>query len=49
MPSGPPAEFGESFLIVSIIIESERVIFVRNKFEKHQCIYVYNNDIILNN
>ena len=27
MPSGPPAEFGES----SIIIESERVISVRNK------------------
>ena len=25
MPSGPPAEFGESSLIASIIIESERV------------------------
>ena len=24
MPSGPPAEFGESSLIASIIIESER-------------------------
>ena len=31
MPSGPPAEFGESSLIASIIIESERVISVRNK------------------
>ena len=31
MPSGPPAEFGESFLIASIIIESLRVISVRNK------------------
>ena len=30
MPSGPPAEFGESYLITSIIIESERVISVRN-------------------
>ena len=31
MPSGPPAEFRESSLIASIIIESERVISVRNK------------------
>ena len=31
MPSGPPAEFEESSLIASIIIESERVISVRNK------------------
>ena len=31
MPSGPPAEFGGSSLIASIIIESERVIYVRNK------------------
>ena len=31
MPSGPPAEFGESSLIASKIIESERVISVRNK------------------
>ena len=31
MPSRPPAEFGESTLIASIIIESERVIFFRNK------------------
>ena len=31
MPSGSPAEFGESSLIASIIIESERVISVRNK------------------
>ena len=31
MPTGPPAEFGESSLIASIIIESERVISVRNK------------------
>ena len=31
MPSGPPAEFGESSLISSIIIESERVISVGNK------------------
>ena len=31
MPSGPPAEFGEITLIASIMIESERVIFVRNK------------------
>ena len=31
MPSGPPAEFGESSLIASIIIESERGISVRNK------------------
>ena len=31
MPSGPPAEFGESSLIASIILESERVISVRNK------------------
>ena len=33
MASGPPAEFGESSLIASIIIKSERVnlVFVRNK------------------
>ena len=31
MPSGPPAEFEKSSLIASIIIESERVISVRNK------------------
>ena len=31
MPSGLPAEFGESSLIASIIIESERVISVKNK------------------
>ena len=31
MPSGPPAEFGESSLIASIIIESEKVISVKNK------------------
>ena len=31
MPSGPPAEFGESSLIASIIIESERVISARNQ------------------
>ena len=31
MPSGPPAEFGESSLIASIMKESERVISVRNK------------------
>ena len=31
MPSGPPAEFVESYLIALIIIESERVISVRNK------------------
>ena len=31
MPLGPPAEFGESSLIASIIIESERVISVRKK------------------
>ena len=31
MPSGPPAEFGGSSFIASIIIESERVISVRNK------------------
>ena len=31
MPSGPPAECGESSLIASIIIESERVLSVRNK------------------
>ena len=31
MPSGPHAEFGECSLIASIIIESERVISVRNK------------------
>ena len=31
MPSGPPAEFGESSVIASISIESERVISVRNK------------------
>ena len=31
MPSGPPAEFGESSLIGSIMIESETVISVRNK------------------
>ena len=31
MPSGPPAEFGESSLLSSIMIESERVISVRNK------------------
>ena len=30
-PSGQPAEFGESSLIASIIIELERVISVRNK------------------
>ena len=30
MPSGPAAEFGESSLIASIIIESERVISDRN-------------------
>ena len=30
-PSGQPAEFGESSLIASIIIESERVISVRNR------------------
>ena len=31
MPSGPPAEFGESSLMASIIIESEKVISVKNK------------------
>ena len=31
MPSGPPAEFGESSLIASIIIESDKVISVGNK------------------
>ena len=31
MTSGPPAEFGESSLNASIIIESESVISVRNK------------------
>ena len=31
MPSGLPAEYGESSLIASIMIESERVISVRNK------------------
>ena len=31
IPSGPPAEFVESSLIASIIIESERVISVTNK------------------
>ena len=32
MPSGPPVQFGESsLLIASIVIESERVISVRNK------------------
>ena len=31
MPSGPPAKFGEGSLIASIIIESERVISVRNE------------------
>ena len=31
IPSGPPAEFGESSLIASIIIESEKVISVKNK------------------
>ena len=31
MPSGSPAEFGESSLIASIMIGSERVISVRNK------------------
>ena len=31
MPSGPPTEFGESSLIDSIIIVSERLISVRNK------------------
>ena len=31
MPSGPPAEFGESSLIASIIIESEKLISVKNK------------------
>ena len=31
MPSGPPAEFGVSSLIASIIIELERVISVRNR------------------
>ena len=31
MPSGPPAGFGESSLTAPIIIESERVISVRNE------------------
>ena len=31
MPSGPPAEFGESSLVASIMIESEKVISVKNK------------------
>ena len=31
MPSGPPAEFGESSLIASVIIESERMIAVGDK------------------
>ena len=31
MPSGPPADFGESSLIASKIIESESVISVRNQ------------------
>ena len=31
MPSGPPAEFGESSIIASINIESKRVISARNK------------------
>ena len=31
MPSGPPAESGQSSLIASIIIESEKVISVKNK------------------
>ena len=31
MPSGPPAEFGESSLIASIMIGAEKVIYVRNK------------------
>ena len=31
MPSAPPTEVGESSLIASIMIESERVISVRNK------------------
>ena len=31
MPSGPPAEFGGSSLIASMLIESERVIAISNK------------------
>ena len=48
MPSGPAAEFGESSLIASIIIESERVISVRNKSssrvvcERKNCSRVFN-------
>ena len=38
MPLGPRAEFGESSLIASIVIESERVISVRNKsFSRVAC------------
>ena len=48
MPSGPPAEFGESALIASIIIESEKVMSVRNKsssrvvWERKKCYRVFN-------
>ena len=48
MPSGPPADFGESSLIASIILGSERVISVSNKSsscvvcERKNCYRVYN-------